>query len=333
MSIRRKLSNDEKFKLIELVREKELLWNVESPDYKDVRKKHRIDLAAEFGILRSSYNRHCKKMKTKNSYDKPNAIWKFYDAMTFLDTIPLLRQTVTNTPPMESRDEAEDPTFAKDQPLQDVWDTKSDLTETTPTNDHPVKKFKLDDALLKSSSEILQHLGSIQPIQDDDDYFGLFLSATLKRLPRIVKARIKRDVMNLLYDAEVDCTQFEAAGTHSLSDAQPRMNNILEVNESGSNRIYDLMYLRETLGYFVDQIKLIDLKSKNRICSEKNSLAKYEPTLGMLGVFNFLRIFKGNAEHILTLEKPCPIFRYKIENFSRRDFQEDSKHLQQLTET
>uniref|UniRef100_A0A915L6I8 BESS domain-containing protein n=1 Tax=Romanomermis culicivorax TaxID=13658 RepID=A0A915L6I8_ROMCU len=156
---------------------------------------------------------------------------------------------------MESRDESEDRTFAKDQPLQDLWDTKSDLTETTPTSDHPVKKFKLDDALLKSSSEILQHLGSIQPIQDDDDYFGLFLSATLKRLPRIVKARIKRDVMNLLYDAEVDCTQFEAAVFQSLSDAQPRMNNILEVNESGSNRIYDLMYLRETLRYFVDQIK------------------------------------------------------------------------------
>uniref|UniRef100_A0A915LA94 Uncharacterized protein n=1 Tax=Romanomermis culicivorax TaxID=13658 RepID=A0A915LA94_ROMCU len=39
MFIRKKLSEDKKFKLIELVREKEFLLNVQSLDYKDVRKK------------------------------------------------------------------------------------------------------------------------------------------------------------------------------------------------------------------------------------------------------------------------------------------------------
>uniref|UniRef100_A0A915HTC2 Uncharacterized protein n=1 Tax=Romanomermis culicivorax TaxID=13658 RepID=A0A915HTC2_ROMCU len=81
--------------------------------------------------------------------------------------------TISNMPPMESEDESEDPTFAEDQSLQDEWEANSDVTETTPwsTSDRPVKKHKLDNALLKSSSEILQELRSIQLTQDDDDYF------------------------------------------------------------------------------------------------------------------------------------------------------------------
>uniref|UniRef100_A0A915HZM9 Uncharacterized protein n=1 Tax=Romanomermis culicivorax TaxID=13658 RepID=A0A915HZM9_ROMCU len=80
-------------------------------------------------------------------------------------------------PPMECQDESEDPTFAENQSLQDEWEAKSDLTETTPrsTSDRPVMKRKLDDALLKSSSEILQELQSIQWTQGDDDYFAYFL--------------------------------------------------------------------------------------------------------------------------------------------------------------
>uniref|UniRef100_A0A915IR85 HMG box domain-containing protein n=1 Tax=Romanomermis culicivorax TaxID=13658 RepID=A0A915IR85_ROMCU len=52
-------------------------------------------------------------------------------------------------------------------------------------------------------------------------YHRLFVSTTLKQLPHIVKARIKRDVTNLLYDAEAGCNQSGASGYPSQAIIQP----------------------------------------------------------------------------------------------------------------
>ncbi|KAL7740222.1 hypothetical protein ACLKA6_002198 [Drosophila palustris] len=188
--------NDDKISLIQAVKEKRVLWDVEDKKHfdgivlkeawKTVAKKlnrNTNECKTAWKSLRDSYRYHCKRVGADGATsEQPKVVWHFAPYLTFLPKLSSTRRTFNSAfevedastqdrtlDPFESTEAYKDDLsfsnlFDIDESQLEAADTKS-CKDSTQSNDNPRKLRKLDKSAESQEVIVSKHSECLDPLE------------------------------------------------------------------------------------------------------------------------------------------------------------------------
>ncbi|XP_048000106.1 uncharacterized protein LOC125237166 [Leguminivora glycinivorella] len=218
-------------KLIELVRERSLLYDLSDVDYKNRDKKAEawLQIATALGFgdsklwiakwksLRDSYGKFKKnnESSTGQSYKKYKT-WPWASQMRFLDDYNVRRPTESNSQPSQA---TIDTTFHTDTNITDDSSVDMTVSDATPGPSKPFSRKRIRTSE-DSSDKILEYLKNKNENKnkmDGVDYFFLSYAQSFKTFPPKIQSMVKLEMATLFARYELQLAEGSDANATRVS--------------------------------------------------------------------------------------------------------------------
>ncbi|XP_061716937.1 uncharacterized protein LOC133524808 [Cydia pomonella] len=218
-------------KLIELVRERSLLYDLSDVDYK--KAEAWLEIATEMGFgeskiwiakwksLRDNYNKYKKnnESSTGQAYKKYKS-WPWASQLRFLDDFNFRRQTETNsqrTPANNHTTVTADTENSTMNETQNTTDSEVSVYATGPSKQIPRKRIKtsVDPSDSDKILEYLKNKNEQKTKMDGVDHFFLSYAQTLKTFPPRMQSIVKLEMASLFSRYELQVAEGSDASAPS----------------------------------------------------------------------------------------------------------------------